>query len=159
MEQRLTLVTLGVSDFERGLRFYRDGLGWSLWSGSTGDFALFALRGGVGLALYPRSLLAADVGVADADGFGGVTIAQNVGSRGDVDALLAAAVAAGGRLLKAASEKPWGYTGYFADPDGHPWEVAHVPSLPLRNGLLRLGERKKPKGKGPARQARPRRRR
>jgi uncharacterized protein len=138
MEQRLTLVSLGVRDLETALRFYRDGLGWRMWSGSGGDFALFVLKGGVGLALYPRHLLAADAGVADAQGFGGVTIAQNVATREEVDALLKAAVAAGGELLKAAAEKPWGYTGYFADPDGHPWEVAWVPSLTLRNGMLSL---------------------
>jgi catechol 2,3-dioxygenase-like lactoylglutathione lyase family enzyme len=136
MEQRLTLVSLGVEDLQRALRFYRDGLGWHLWLGSGGDFALFVLKGGVGLGLYPRHLLAADAGVADMPGFGGVTIAQNVADRAEVDALLTAAVAAGGVLLKPASEKPWGYTGYFADPDGHPWEIAYVPSLPLRNGML-----------------------
>jgi uncharacterized protein len=138
MEQRLTLVALGVRDLDVALRFYRDGLGWRLWSGSGGDFGLFVLKGGVGLALYPRHRLAADAGVPDAEGFGGVTIAQNVATREDVDRQLAAAVAAGGILLKAASEKPWGYTGYFADPDGHPWEVAYVPSLSLRDGMLNL---------------------
>ena len=136
MEQRLTLVSLGVRDLDLALRFYRDGLGWRPWSGSGGDFALFVLKGGVGLALYPRHLLAADAGVADTEGFGGVTIAQNVEKREEVDALLAKAVAVGGVLLRPASEKPWGYTGYFADPDGHPWEVACVPSLSLRDGML-----------------------
>ncbi len=136
MEQRLTLVSLGVADRERATRFYRDGLGWKLSPGSTGDFVLFVLKGGMGLALYPRKLLAEDAGVDDPGGFGGITIAHNVETPAQVDALLAAAVAAGGRLLRPATEKPWGYTGYFADPDGHPWEVAHVPSLKLQGGML-----------------------
>lgn len=138
MEQRLTLVSLGVKDLEAALRFYRDGLGWTLSAASTGDFALFTLTGGIGLALYPRHLLAEEAGVADAGGFGGVTFAHNVTLRQQVDELLAAAVAAGGTLISPAVDRPWGYTGYFADPDGHPWEIAFVPSLPLRNGMLDL---------------------
>ena len=138
VEQRLTIVSLGVTDLEAALRFYRDGLGWKLSSASTGDFALFAMAGGIGLALYPRQLLAQDAGVTDPGGFGGVTLAQNVAERAQVDALLAKAVAAGGTVTSPAVDKPWGYTGYFSDPDGHPWEVAFVPSLPLREGMLDL---------------------
>jgi uncharacterized protein len=139
MQQRLTMITLGVRSLEMAMRFYRDGLGWRPWSGGSSNFALFVLQGGIGLGLYPRHLLAEDAGVPDAGGFGGVTVAHNVATREDVDALLAAAVAAGGTLVRAASEKPWGYTGYFADPDGHPWEVAHVPSLSLTaDGMLDL---------------------
>jgi uncharacterized protein len=141
MEQRLTLVTLGVQDLGRALRFYRDGLGWQVWSGSGGDFVLFLLKGGIGLALYPRDLLAEDAGVTDEGGFGGVTLAHNVPSQREVDILLRAAVKAGGSLLKPASKKDWGgYSGYFADPDGHPWEVAWNPQFALLNGLLTLGE-------------------
>jgi predicted lactoylglutathione lyase len=138
LEQRLTLVSLGVKDLESALRFYRDGLGWQQSSASTGDFALFVLQGGIGLALYPRHLLAEEAGVIDAGGFGGVTLSHNVTRREQVDELLAKAVTSGGALVAVATDKPWGYTGYFADPDGHPWEVAYVPSLPLRNGMLDL---------------------
>ncbi len=134
----MTIVSLGVTDLAVSLRFYRDGLGWTLSSASTGDFALFAMAGGIGLALYPRQLLAQDAGVTDPGGFGGVTLAQNVAEREQVDALLAKAVAAGGTVTSPAVDKPWGYTGYFSDPDGHPWEVAFVPSLPLREGMLDL---------------------
>lgn len=136
MEQRLTIVGLGVSDVEAALRFYRDGLGWKPSSASDGDFVLFILVGGVGLVLYPRDLLAQDAGVTDPGGFGGITLAHNVGSREEVDALLARAIAAGATPLSPAHEKPWGYTGYFGDLDGHPWEVAYVPSLPLEGGML-----------------------
>jgi predicted lactoylglutathione lyase len=136
MEQRLTLVSLGVADVEVAKRFYGDGLGWVQSPASAGDFVLYVLRGGLGLALYPRDFLAEEAGLADPGGFGGVTLAHNVGSAAEVDELLQAAVAAGGTLTAPASEKPWGYTGYFADPDGHVWEVAYVPSLPLSGGML-----------------------
>lgn len=136
VEQRLTIIGLGVSDVGAALAFYRDGLGWKPSSASEGDFVLFTLAGGVGVVLYPRDLLAEDAGVVDRGGFGGVTLAQNVSSREEVDAVLAGAVSAGGRLLSPAAEKPWGYTGYFGDLDGHPWEVAYVPSLPLEGGML-----------------------
>ncbi|MGV8082302.1 MAG: VOC family protein [Coriobacteriia bacterium] len=139
MEQRLTMVSLGVADIERATRFYRDGLGWTPSAASSGDFVLFVLAGGLGFALYPRDLLAQDSGATDTGGFGGVTLAYNVSDRAQVDRLLSAAVEAGGALLSLAIEKPWGYTGYFADPDGHPWEIAFVPSLPLRDGMLDLG--------------------
>jgi catechol 2,3-dioxygenase-like lactoylglutathione lyase family enzyme len=139
VEQRLTLISLGVANFEHSVRFYRDGLGWELWAGSGGDFAMFPLKGGIALALYPRNLLAADAGVSDTGGFGGITLAHNVPTRPEVEVLLQAAVNAGGRLLRAASEKEWGgYSGYFADPDGHPWEVAWNPHFALRGGMLDL---------------------
>jgi catechol 2,3-dioxygenase-like lactoylglutathione lyase family enzyme len=131
MEPRLNLVSLGVRDVGRALRFYRDGLGWKPVF-HQGDFALFDV-GGVALALYPRDLLAGDAGVArDPGGFGGVTLAQNVRSEAEVDRVLAAACAAGATLLRAATKKDWGgYSGYFADPDGHPWEVAWAPQFTL----------------------------
>ena len=137
MEQRLTIISLGVRDIQAALRFYRDGLGWKPSSASGGDFVLFVLQGGLGLALYPRDLLAHDSGARDLGGYGGVTLAYNVTDRPQVDDLLASAVCAGAALLSPAVEKPWGYTGYFADPDGHPWEVAFVPSLLLEDGMLR----------------------
>jgi catechol 2,3-dioxygenase-like lactoylglutathione lyase family enzyme len=136
VEQRLTMVSLGVADVGVAARFYGEGLGWEQSPASAGDFVLFVLRGGLGLALYPRESLAAEAGLADPGGFGGVTLAHNVESAAEVDEVLRKAVSAGATVTALASEKPWGYTGYFADPDGHPWEVAFVPSLPLRGGML-----------------------
>ncbi len=131
MEPRLNIVTLGVRDLARAVRFYRDGLGWRP-AVETGDFVLFE-AGGVALALYPRDLLAEDAGVpAGPRAFGGVTLAQNVPSREEVDLVIAGACAAGATLLRSASEKEWGgYSGYFADPDGHPWEIAYNPRFRL----------------------------
>ncbi len=141
MEQRVNLVTLGVEDFDRAVCFFQDGLGWRLSSKSAGDFALFILRGGIGLALHPRNLLAEDAGMADSRGFSGVTLAHNVGTKTEVDEVLNQAVQAGGTLLRAATLKEWGgYSGYFADPDGHAWEVAWNPHLPLRDGIFDLAE-------------------
>ena len=139
MEPRLNIITLGVMDFDRAVRFYRDGLGWPMSSASVGDFALFKLSTGTALALYPRHLLAADAKVEDPGGFAGVTLAQNVATRKEVDLALSQAVAAGGHILKPAQEAEWGgYSGYFADPDGHPWEMAWNPYLPLEEGELVL---------------------
>lgn len=132
MEPYISLITLGVAELERSLRFYRDGLGWPVSSASGGDVAFFR-TGGVVLALYPRELLAADAHLdASGSGFGGIALAQNVHSKDAVDRALEAAVNAGGTLLKAAEDVEWGgYSGYFADPDGHPWEVAWNPFFPL----------------------------
>jgi len=139
VETRLNIITLGVADLERAKAFYRDGLGWPLSSASVGDFAIFKLATGTALALHPRALLAEDARVNDNGGFGGITLAQNLGSPQEVDEALAAAVAAGGRLLKPAQKAQWGgYSGYFADPDGHPWELAWNPFFELIDGKLRL---------------------
>lgn len=139
MEPRLNIVTLGVMDFERAIRFYKEGLGWPLSSISGGDFAIFKLSTGTALALYPRHLLAKDACVEDLGGFGGVTLAQNVSSKEEVDRALSQAVLAGGVLLKAPHDTKWGgYSGYFADPDGHPWEVAWAPFFGLQQGRLVL---------------------
>ena len=131
MDPRLNLVTLGARDLDRAVAFYRDGLGWKP-AVVAEDFVLFDL-GGVALALYPHELLAADAGVRTGrHAFGGVTLAQNVRSREEVDRVIAAACAAGGKLLRTATEKEWGgYSGYFADPDGNPWEIAWNPHFPL----------------------------
>ncbi|HEX8995669.1 MAG TPA: VOC family protein [Ktedonobacterales bacterium] len=140
MEPYISLITLGVADLERALRFYRDGLRWPLSSASGGDIAFFR-TGGVVLALYPRELLAADARVpAGGAGFGGVTLAHNVASREDVERTLAEAAAAGASILKPAEQAEWGgYSGYFADPDGYPWEVAWNPGFPLRpDGSVQL---------------------
>ncbi len=134
MEPRISLITLGVGDLDRSLRFYRDGLGWPASSASvSGEVAFFRSSGAV-LALYPRQLLAADMqAAADGSGFGGIALAQNVRERAEVDAVLAQAEAAGGSILKPASEAEWGgYHGYFADPDGYPWEIAWNPGFPIR---------------------------
>lgn len=141
MEPRLNIVTLGVKNLERAIHFYKDGLGWPLSSISGGDFAIFKLSTGTALALFPRRLLARDACVEDEDlgGFGGITLAQNVLSKEEVDRALSQAVLAGGTLLKAARDTEWGgYSGYFADPDGHPWEVAWAPVFELRQGKLVL---------------------
>jgi len=139
MEPRLNIITLGVHDLGRAVTFYRDGLGWPQSSASVGDFAIFKLTTGTALALYPRRLLAADANVKDSDGFGGITLAQNVSDKKTVDLVLSQAVKAGGLLLKAAQDADWGgYSGFFADPDGHPWEVAWNPFLVIEEGQLRL---------------------
>lgn len=141
MEPRLNIVTLGVRDLARAVSFYRDGLKWPMSSASVGDFAIFGLATGTALALYPRDLLAADANLRDGAGFGGITLAQNVPDKADVDRVLAQAVQAGGTLLKPAATAEWGgYSGYFADPDGHPWEVAWNPVFVLEDGQLRLPE-------------------
>lgn len=130
MTRTLSLVTLGVSDLAASRSFY-ERTGWRV-ADCSNEFIVFLHGGGAALALYPRDALLEDCGLAgDHPAPGGVTLACNVGSREEVDERLAQAVAAGGRLIAPPREKPWGYGGYFADPDGHPWEVAHVPSLAL----------------------------
>ena len=142
MEQRLSLVTLGVADLARSRRFYEAGLGWRASGASTGEVAFYQL-GAVALALWGREELAADAGLpipGPGSGSSGVALAHNVRTREEVDALLSRAVAAGGRLLKPGTDADWGgCTGYFADPDGHPWEVAWNPFFTLReDGSLLL---------------------
>jgi catechol 2,3-dioxygenase-like lactoylglutathione lyase family enzyme len=128
MEQRLTVITLGVADVDRARRFYCDGLGWTAAPGSSAEI-VFIHVGTIVLALYPRQLLAEDAGAASVGGgFDGVTLAQNVGTKAEVDAALARAVAAGAQLSRPAQEVFWGgYSGYFLDLDGHAWEVAYNP--------------------------------
>ena len=127
MEPRLTLVTLGVSDLERSIRFYRGGLGLPMRDGPEG-VAFFETRG-TWLSLYPRHALAEDIGTPpDGTGFAGFTLAHNVRSPEDVDRTLREAVDAGARLVKPGQKVFWGgYSGYFADPDGFMWEVAWNP--------------------------------
>jgi catechol 2,3-dioxygenase-like lactoylglutathione lyase family enzyme len=129
MHQRLTVITLGVDDIARARRFYCEGLGWTAGAGSSEDI-VFIPVGHLVLALYPRQLLAEDAGLAAGarGGFDGVTLAQNVHSKAEVDAALAQAAAAGARISRPAQEVFWGgYSGYFVDPDGHAWEVAYNP--------------------------------
>ena len=132
MQPRVSLVTLGTRDFPRALRFYRDGLGWPLSRASTEDTAFFRTGGAV-LTLWSRASLAADAHLpVEGSGFGGIVLACNVNSRAEVDELLERVVAAGGTLLAAGREAVWGgYIGHFADPEGHPWEVAWNPYFPL----------------------------
>ncbi|MGE0879366.1 MAG: VOC family protein [Acidimicrobiia bacterium] len=125
MEQRVSLVTLGVADIGRSRRFY-EALGWS--GESPDGEVVFIQCVGMIVALWSRALLAADSAVVDEGGWGGVTIAHNVRSRDEVDAVLREAEAAGATIARAGTATEWGgYSGIFIDPDGHPWEVAHNP--------------------------------
>ncbi len=136
MKPRIYLITLGVDDLERSLRFYRDGLGLETegiigTEFENGAVVFFELSGGLRLALWPRASIAADSGLAVAGAApGNVTLAHNVGGEAEVDAVMAEAVAAGARVVKAAAKTFYGgYAGYFADPDGHVWEVAFNPAM------------------------------
>jgi catechol 2,3-dioxygenase-like lactoylglutathione lyase family enzyme len=128
MRPKLSLVTLGVRDFERSLRFYRDGLGWQPSSASQDDVAFFPL-GGIVLGLYPREKLAEDAQVsAGGSGFSGIALAHNTNSQEEVDQELQTVEILGATIVKKAEKVFWGgYSGYFADPDGHLWEVAWNP--------------------------------
>ena len=139
MEQRLSLITLGVADLARARRFYEEGLGWR--RGNADDGVAFYQMPGAVLALWSRSELAADAGLGDTGAtFSGVALAYNARSRDEVDAVLGEAVAAGGVLARAARATSWGgYSGYFIDPDGHVWEVAHNPFWMIaEDGAIRL---------------------
>src|SRR6266849_4974498 len=140
MEQRISLVTLGVADLERSRRFYQEGLGWR--PGYVSEEVVFFQAGGLVLALFPRVALAADARLADTgSGAGGIALAHNVRRREEVEAVLAEAAAAGATILKPAEAASWGgYSGYFADPDGHPWEVAWNPHWTIEpDGSVSLG--------------------
>lgn len=127
MEQRISLITLGVDDLARARRFYEDGLGWQ--PHDTPDGVVFYQLPGIALALFGRADLAADAHHPVDGRFSGITIAINQRCEADVDAVLEQAVAAGATLLKPAERVFWGgYSGYFADPDGHVWEVALNPA-------------------------------
>jgi len=131
MEQRISLVTLGVRDVDRARAFY-EALGWSGES-PDGDVVFFQ-AGGMIVALWGRDKLAADSVVDDTGGWGGVTLAYNAASPADVDRVLAEADAAGATIGRPGATTFWGgYSGIFVDPDGHPWEVAHNPGWVLRD--------------------------
>jgi catechol 2,3-dioxygenase-like lactoylglutathione lyase family enzyme len=130
---RLSLVTLGVADVARATAFYT-ALGWPLSSASVpGEVSFFRTAGGL-LAVWSATELAADANLPTAPlgAFRGVAMAINVDSPADVDSALDTAVAAGGTVIRPATATAWGgYNGYFADPDGYPWEVAHNPGWPI----------------------------
>jgi catechol 2,3-dioxygenase-like lactoylglutathione lyase family enzyme len=142
MQARIHVITLAVSDLERSLEFYRDGLGLQSpgvigteFAGDdanpAGAAAMFQLQGGLILALYPRTELAKDANVAfEPPKTGEFSIGHAVPGKADVDALLAEAEAAGATLTQQPHDRPWGiYSGYFRDPDGHLWEVMWNPQL------------------------------
>ena len=125
MDQRLSLVTLGVSDLARAEQFYA-AMGWD--RGNDDDEVAFFQCGGLVIALWDRGELAEDSTVEDSGGWGGVTLAHNVRSASEVDEVLDQAQAAGGVIGRRGAETEWGgYSGIFIDPDGHPWEIAHNP--------------------------------
>ncbi len=130
MEQRLSLVTLGVSDLARARVFY-EALGWTTGAEPDDDVVFFQ-AGGMIVALWSRTQLAEDTAISDGGGWGGITLAHNVRSPTEVDAVLAEAEAAGATISRPGAETFWGgYSGVFVDPDGHAWEVAHNPHWTL----------------------------
>jgi predicted lactoylglutathione lyase len=126
VEQRVSLITLGVSDLSRARRFYEE-LGWTSGAAPADDVVFFQ-TGGMIVALWGRDRLAEDTAVLDGGGWGGITLAHNVRSPSEVDAVLAEAERAGASIPRPGGETFWGgYSGVFVDPDGHAWEVAHNP--------------------------------
>ena len=126
MEPRVSLITIGVADLERSRAFY-EALGWRSDS-KPEDGVVFFQSGSMVFGLWTRDELAKDSEVSDTGGWGGMTLAYNVGSPADVDAFLAKARAAGAQIAREGGETFWGgYNGVFIDPDGHPWEIAHNP--------------------------------
>jgi hypothetical protein len=139
MDNRVSLITLGVTDIDRARSFY-GALGWS--GQSPDGEVVFYQAGCMILALWGRDKLAEDSVVEDPGGWGGVTLAYNVSAPAEVDAVLAEAAAAGGTIGRPGAVNFWGgYSGTFVDPDGHPWEVAHNPGWTLSaDGSVHLPE-------------------
>jgi uncharacterized protein len=138
VDQRLSLITLGVADLARARAFY-EGLGWQTRAEPDDDVVFFQ-AGCMIVALWPRDLLAEDTVVEDNGGWGGITLAYNARSPEEVDEVVAQAEAAGAKIGRPPAETFWGgYSGVFMDPDGHPWEVAHNPRWTIDNdGSVRL---------------------
>jgi uncharacterized protein len=138
VEQRVSLVTLGVRDLARARAFY-EALGWKTGA-EPGDDVVFFQAGCMVVALWGRDELAEDSGAEDAGGWGGITLAHNVGSPAEVDAVMREAEAAGATITRSAAATFWGgYSGAFADPEGHAWEVAHNPHWTLaEDGSIRI---------------------
>jgi uncharacterized protein len=139
VEQRVSLVTLGVGDLARSRAFY-EALGWSTGAAPDDDVVFFQ-AGGMIVGLWSREQLAEDSGVADGGGWGGITLAHNVRSPEEVDAVISEAAAAGATIPRQGAATFWGgYSGVFVDPDGHPWEVAHNAGWTIGDdGSTRLG--------------------
>lgn len=131
MESRVSVITLGVRDLERAARFY-EAMGLKRNQAITDGVAFFQIGGAI-LGLWPRDELARDAGMEDREGgFPGIALAYNTRSEKEVDEVLEAAAKAGGRIVKPAGRAFWGgWQGYFADTEGHLWEVAHNPGFPL----------------------------
>jgi hypothetical protein len=141
MEQRVSIITLGVADIKRSREFY-ERLGWRR-SMAKAEGIVFFQAGGIALALYPRHELAKDANVSpDGHGFNGISLAYNARNRAEVDSVLKEAVPAGATVVKPAQEAFWGgYSGNFADPDGFLWEVAWNPAFPIaEDGSIRIPE-------------------
>ena len=140
MEQRISLITLGVADVPRATAFY-EALGWEASDEFETDQVSFFQAGGLIFAIWGREDLVADAHLKDTGAtFGGMALSYNTRTLEEVDVVLDQAVAAGGRLLRAGGDTPWGgYTGYFADLDGHTWEVAWNPDFPIaKDGSISL---------------------
>ncbi len=139
MQQRVSLITLGVADLARATAFY-EALGWTHRPIPGADVTFFQ-AGGMVVGLWGRDQLAQDSGVSDGGGWGGVTLAHNVGSAAEVDAVIEEARSAGAAITREPGATFYGgYSGIFVDPDGHPWEVAHNPGWTLNDdGTISLG--------------------
>ena len=133
MKARIGLIALGVRDLARSLAFYRDGLGFPTHNYDPAQGIVFFNLEGTWLSIFPRDELAKDAGIsAEGSGFAGVTLAHNAPSKIEVDAVFAQALAAGAKAVKPPQDVFWGgYSGYFADPDSHLWEVAYNPLMDL----------------------------
>jgi uncharacterized protein len=138
MDQRVSLITLGVRDLGRSRGFY-EALGWRTRAAPDDDVVFFQ-AGGLIFALWDRARLAADSGVEDGGGWGGVTLAHNVRSPAEVDSVFEEARAAGAAVVREPGETFWGgYSAAIVDPDGHPWEIAHNPRWTVReDGAIEL---------------------
>jgi catechol 2,3-dioxygenase-like lactoylglutathione lyase family enzyme len=138
MEPRISIITIAVEDLARSVSFY-EGMGLKRHAGITEDVAFFQM-GGVIFGLFPRRDAEADAGITFGSGPSAIYLAYNTRSEDEVDAVLSLAEASGGSIVKAAGRAFWGgWYGYFADPDGHVWEVAHNPQFPIdADGNIRL---------------------
>ncbi|HEX2070815.1 MAG TPA: VOC family protein [Thermoleophilaceae bacterium] len=138
MRQRVSLITLGVRDLQRARTFY-EGLGWETGAAPDDDVVFFQ-AGDMVVALWDRDRLAEDSCVEDSGGWGGTTLALNLGSPAEVDAAIEDARAAGATIAREPAETFWGgYSGVMIDPDGHPWEIAHNPRWTITDdGGVRL---------------------
>ena len=138
MEQRLSLITLGISDLDRAKKFY-EALGWQTGAAPDDDVAFFQ-AGCMVFALWDRGKLAEDSAVAEGSGWGGITLAYNTRSQEEVDHVIEEARKAGATIGREPAETFWGgYSGIFIDPDGYPWEVAHHPHWTIEeNGALTI---------------------